>query len=145
MNIPIPTKIATKLGGAPTNQNGIPLVLTTTATSAAWILGLRCRRYRAAAAGLLSLWLHRRNGRRRRKLSSYLLKNTKLFSTCWGKHSPWLGVLRGKSCLPHETCCCIHFLIADEASDAILVLRCKGHRPVCLLVAAPCRGTSQSG
>ena len=28
VNIPIPTKIPTKMGGAPTNQNGIPLVLT---------------------------------------------------------------------------------------------------------------------
>ena len=28
VNIPIPTKIGSKMGGAPTNQNGIPLVLT---------------------------------------------------------------------------------------------------------------------
>ena len=28
VNIPIPTKIGSKMGGAPTNQNGTPLVLT---------------------------------------------------------------------------------------------------------------------
>ena len=28
VNIPIPTKIGSKMGGTPTNQNGIPLVLT---------------------------------------------------------------------------------------------------------------------
>ena len=28
VNIPIPTKIGSKMGGAPTNQNGVPLVLT---------------------------------------------------------------------------------------------------------------------